>query len=203
LGVGSENCRYNKELSTAVTYRKLPPYIGSNDPKVLIIGHSPKVRTNTIIDTTLDLNNNRNLKSYIVNEVLMPLGLSLADCAATNAVKCMTNKMPEDIKLSKKDFMKMVFPICNEHLIEEINLLKPKLIISLSERVANLLQQDFGIEGKKEKMRDIFGTMKQLNISGVIYPWIPVVHIPKPRVRAHYFPAQTERLKKIGRIFAE
>ena len=84
-------------------------------------------------------------------------------------------------------------------LIAEINLVKPKLIISLSERVANLLQHDFGMNGKTEKMRDIFGTMKQLKVSGVIYPWIPVVHIPKPMVREHYFPEQTERLKELNK----
>ena len=44
-------------------------------------------------------------------------------------------------------------------------------------------------------MKEIFGTRQVLTIGGRDYPWIPVVRIPFGKVRKHYFPEQTDRLR--------
>jgi len=192
-----QDCGVNKNLSSYLTFKKLPPYNADKQTKVLILGHSPKVRTITQISITLDLNQDNNLKRYIKKEILSPLGIILEECSATNIVKCLTTKMPEDLIIEDEPFMDFVFGFCKSHFIEEIKIVNPKLIISLSERVSNLLQKEFGLNGDIKSMQEIFATMKQLKIDDIIYPWVPVVHIPKFKVRAHYFPEQTKRLKEL------
>ena len=196
--VQCRRCENDFEIKDFFKFEKLPPFIGSNQAKVLILGHSPTVRTNSKITVTLDLDKNSILQRYILNEILEPLGLSLKDCAATNIVKCQTNDLPEDITIEgNEDFMSLAATYCKDHLVEEIKILKPKLIISLSERVATILQKGFKIGGKTKKMKEIFATMQDIDISGQNYYWIPVVHLPKAKVRSHYFPEQTDRLREL------
>lgn len=191
-------CEINAELNQHFTYEKLPTYgDGSND--CLIIGHSPKTRTKSKISMTLDLNREKNLYRYICNEVLVPLGLCIENCAATNLVKCFTKVPPEDIRMRdrKTTFMKTSFLYCKEHITKEIQLLNPKLIISLSQPASDILQTEFGQRRVPKPMKEIFGTMRSLDIQGVEYNWLPVVHIPKGKQRSYYFPEQTNRLENL------
>jgi hypothetical protein len=170
----------------------------------LLIGHSPKVRTSSRISTTLDLDEDRQLRRYVHREVLGPLEIELESCLATNIVKCLTTRMPEDIYINDASFMDRAFAICQRHLVQEVSRTRTRLIISFSEKVANLLQSAFGPLEKPRPMKEIFATMRELEIGGRSIPWIPVVHIPKAKVRAHYFPEQTIRLRalksEVGRI---
>ena len=176
--------------------------MGSNQAKVLILGHSPTVRTSSKISVTLDLDKNSILQRYILNEILEPLGLDLKDCVATNIVKCQTNNLPEDIVIDgNKNFMSQTFIYCKDHLIEEVKILKPKLVISLSERVSTILQKEFTPHLSVKKMKEIFATMQTLNINGAKYNWLPVVHLPKAKVRSHCFPEQTNRLRGLKNKF--
>lgn len=197
------SCGLNKELSPSMTFNKLLPFNGKGISKVLLLGHSPKVRTTTSISETLDLNQENNLRRYITNEILHPLNIQIEDCSATNLVKCITTKMPEDLFVDGNPFMDLVFQYCKTHFVEEVIICKPKLIISFSERVSNLLQQEYGLTGNCKSMKQIFGTLQQLKIDNIIYPWIPVVHIPKPKVRTSYFPEQTKRLINLKEIIDE
>lgn len=193
------NCIGNQTIGGFFTYQKLPPFSGGKNSKVLVIGHSPTVRTRSTITTTLDLNKNSLLRKYIANEILTPLSIDPEVCAATNLIKCHTIFLPEDIKVpGKESFMSLAFSHCKEHLIKEIDLVKPKLIISLSERVSALLQTVFSPGIKPKKMKEIFATIQPIEIAGNLYSWIPVVHLPKAKVRTHYFPEQTKRLESIG-----
>jgi len=195
-------CEKDSTIKDFIKFVKLPPYIGSNQANVLILGHSPTVRTNSKITVTLDLNQNSVLLRYILNEILEPLGLDLKACGATNIVKCQTSNVPEEIKIDgKKKFMPLTFEHCKDHLIEEIKILNPKLIISLSERVSTILQREFKPQVKTKSMKEIFATMQTLNITGENYNWLPVVHLPKAKVRSHYFPGQTNRLRGLRKYF--
>jgi len=187
-------CGVDAVLARQLTFLKLPPFVGKDYRGILILGHSPKVRTASSIDTTLDLNMPRLLRRYIVNSVLEPLGIELEECAAVNIVRCLTRDMPEDIRVNGLNLMDAAFVHCKAHLVQEILTLKPRLLISLSERVSNLLQASFVSEQPVEPMKRIFGTLRVINVNGIRVNWIPVVHIPKPKVRAYYFPEQTKRL---------
>ena len=193
-----ELCRKDPQLETLVTYEKLLPFVGSQNIQVLLIGHSPKVRTSSKISVTLDLTEDRQLRRYIENEVLQPLGLGLQHCVATNLVKCLTDEMPEDMSVNGVPFMQKAFEMCKVHLIRELEIIRPKLLISFSQQVSDLLQKNFvGNDEQIRKMKDIFATLRQLPVEGKGYSWIPVVHIPKGRVRAYYFPEQTMRLERL------
>lgn len=138
------------------------------------------------------------MRRYITEKVLTPLGIELKDCAATNLVKCQTTKdMPEDIRVSgRKTFMERAFEYCGKHLENEILLLNPSLIISLSETVAVLIQKRFLPDTKILQMQEVFGTKRGFEVDGNDYPWIPVVHIPKAKdPSSYYFPEQTRRLQ--------
>jgi len=189
-----------------MTFSKLPPFKGGQTSSVLLIGHSPKVRTSSRISTTLDLDEDGQLRRYIRGEILEPLDIELESCLATNIVKCLTTEMPEDIAISEADFMERAFAICKRHLIREIFMERIRLLISFSEKVANLLQANFGPHRKPRPMKEIFATLRELEIGGRTVPWIPVVHIPKAKVRRYYFPEQTNRLRALrtetGRILS-
>jgi len=194
-------CSRDAVIGSFFSYDKLPPYELANNATVLIIGHSPKVRTNSQskITVTLDLNRGSALKEYITEMILSPLGIALEVCAATNLVKCETKKeMPEDIRITGgRTFMERAFQHCAKHLENEISLFSPSLVISLSETVAVLLQKRFLPDMKILQMQEIFGTKRRLTVKGNSYIWIPVVHIPKAKVRRYYFPDQLHRLEEL------
>lgn len=196
-------CSSDATIGSFFSYEKLPPYGVGNNATILIIGHSPKVRTNSQpkITVTLDLNRESALKKYITKRILSPLGIALEECAATNLVKCQTiNRMPEDIRIAgRRNFVERAFMYCGRHLENEISLSSPSLIISLSERVAVLLQKRFSPDTRVLQMQEIYGTKQKLKVKSSDYLWIPVVHIPKPgtRVHSYYFPEQTHRLQML------
>lgn len=192
-----ENCISDEAIAPCMTFSKLPPFEGSQNTSVLLLGHSPKVRTSSRISTTLDLDEDRQLKRYIRQEVLEPLSIELERCSATNLVKCLTTEMPEDISIRDADFMERAFVICRSHLTQEMSMHKIRLLISFSEKVSNLLQANFSHEEKPRPMKEIFATLRELEVEHRRIPWIPVVHIPKAKVRHHYFPEQTIRLQSL------
>ena len=189
------DCGQVTELDGYITYRKLPPFMGTSSPKVMLLGHSPRVRTNTEIDVTLDLNNERNLTRYISTEVLAPLRISMKLCAATNAVKCLTTAIPEEIS---DRFVQRAFEFCCRHLASEVSCAEIALLISFSERVSDMLQVLSHPEAEPEPMKRIFATLRTIDLGEKAVAWIPVVHIPKAKVRAHYFPEQTRRLQSLS-----
>lgn len=188
------HCSTRPGLCSQLTFEKLLPFVGSDFRGVLLLGHSPKVRTRSIIDTTLDLNMPRQIQRYIINKVLAPLGIELEWCAAINLVRCLTHSMPEETEADGMPLMDAAFLRCREHLIQEIVAIQPRLLISLSETTSNALQNAFQPWVAKRPMKEIVATWRSLHVGGLILPWIPVVHIPKGRTQAFYFPLQTERL---------
>ena len=191
------DCERDPAIAPYITYHKLAPFVGGANPKVLLLGHSPRVRSSSRIAVTLDLDARRNLTRYIRNEVLHPLGIPLEACAATNAVKCLTTEMPEDITVAD-GFVQRAFNHCQRHLVNEVSSAGIILLISLSERVSSMLQVVFAAADSPQGMREIFATLRMIKIGGNALQWIPVVHLPKAKVRNHYFPEQTRRLEAIA-----
>jgi hypothetical protein len=197
-----EDCGIDPAIADFLAFTKLQPFIGVSERRVLLLGHSPKVRTSSKITTTLDLAEERQLRRYVVGEVLTPLGIDLQSCYATNAVKCLTTRMPEDIAVELQ-FMERAFSYCKRHFLEELVVIKPKLVISFSERISTLLQTQFASYKPVLPMKELFGTMRSLEVNGTRIPWIPVVHVPKAKVRQHYFPEQTSRLTALSQAVSE
>ena len=192
-----KDCGRDPAIAGFLTFAKLEPFVGAADKQVLLLGHSPKVRTSSKITTTLDLTEHRQVRRYVVSEVLAPLGIDLQCCYATNAVKCLTTRMPEEIE-GELQFMESAFLYCKRHLLEEFALTRPKLVISFSERISALLQRNFPVHETIRPMKELFGTLQSLGVHGTTTSWIPVVHVPKAKVRRHYFPEQTSRLTALS-----
>jgi uracil-DNA glycosylase len=191
-------CKEDSRISTYMAFSKPRSYIGSEKPTIMLIGHSPSVRTKEPASVVLKMNKeNRPLFEYINENILQPLGLNKTQIYATNIIKCQTTKLPEDID-KKVGFFEICFDHCKYLLEEEIETVKPHLIISLSERVLKILSKQYN--GQELSMKESFGVLMNLNVNGFNFNYIPLVHIPKGKnslVAKHYFPAQTERLKKI------
>lgn len=167
----------------------------------MIIGHSPTVRTTEEASVVLKMDKPQQpLYQYTTKSILDPLGISISELYCTNIIKCQTKCLPEDISSPIKFFDKAFFQ-CRRLLEKEIEIIRPNLIITLSETVLKLISKTY--MGKELKMKESFGRIFDLRISGLSVPYIPVVHIPKgpeSKVAKHYFPEQTNRLIRIKNI---
>lgn len=192
-------CKSDAKISDYILSIKPTCYVGSEHPKVMLIGHSPAVRTSEPATVVLKLDRvNQPLFRYINEKILFPLCIELSEVYATNLIKCQTSSLPEDIK-KEVIFFDRCFAHCKNLLEDEIEKVKPELIISLSETVLNILSLEY--MGKKLKMKDSFAQLLKLPINEKTYNYISLVHIPKynnSHVERHYFPEQTERLQKIA-----
>ena len=180
-----------------ISLHKPKVFYGGDTPKVMIIGHSPTVRTSEKADVVLKMDKpNRELYKYIFNEILQPLSINIEDIYCTNLIKCYTNNLPEDNNKKDKLYISSVFNNCSKLLEQEINIIKPKLIISLSGRVFEILSERY--IGKKLKIQECFGKLHTLNIADMSIQYIPVIHIPKYRkIKDYYFPEQKIRLGSV------
>jgi uracil-DNA glycosylase len=191
-------CKSNSKISDYILSVKPTCYVGSQNPKVMLIGHSPAVRTSEPATVVLKLDRETQpLFRYINEKILFPLRIEMSEVYATNLIKCQTSSLPEDIKKNIV-FFDRCFAHCKNLLEDEIEQIKPELIISLSETVLTILSLEY--MGRKLNMKDSFAQLLKLSINERTYNYIPLVHIPKGYnsvVGRHYFPKQTERLEKI------
>lgn len=192
-------CKSDFQISDYLLSVKPTCYVGSEHPKVMLIGHSPAVTTPEPATVVLKLDRKTQpLFRYINNNVLLPLGIELSEIYATNLIKCQTSILPEGIR-KEVVFFDRCFAQCKNLLEDEIEQVKPELIISLSETVLNILSIEY--MGRKLMMKDSFAQLLKLSINEKTFNYIPLVHIPKYKnshVERHYFPEQTERLQKIA-----
>ncbi len=188
-------CKRDEIISDYILLDKPSSFYGSNNPKVMILGHSPAVRTYEKASVVLKMDKPQQpLYQYINKKILEPLGICVSDLYCTNIIKCQTKALPEDIPPSIH-FFDRAFMLCRKLLEKEIATIKPDLIISLSETVLKVMSKTYMNE--ELKMKESFGRIFSLKILGLSIPYIPVVHIPKgpnSLVAKHYFPEQTNRL---------
>jgi len=174
-------------------------YCGSDDIKVLIIGHSPAIKNKRRVETVLDFDREKsNLRRYIADNLLDPLGITIENIYCTNLMKCFTDELPESKEKKSPGTIKAITDNCFSLLEKEILAVNPKIVISLSETVLKIMTTRF--IGKALRMKESFARPFDIAIQGKTYTYIPIVHIPKPRIKDHYFPEQTERLKALRSI---
>jgi len=132
-----------KSKSSSKYPQPIPPYIGSGEIKLIIIGQDPTVgsiATRKKINTTLMLDDkNAELTKYIEKQICKPLGLSLANVYATNLFKYFYAHRPTSKNVD----------ILKSHLEPNLKLLKDELkqypnvpIITLGRPVLRLLTND-------------------------------------------------------------
>lgn len=194
-------CKREELISNYICFRKPSSFCGSKNPKTMILGHSPAVRTTEEASVVLKMDKpNQPLYQYITKSILEPLDIAVSDLYCTNIIKCQTKCPPEDISASI-NFFDRAFSQCRMLLEREIVTIKPNLIISLSETVLKLISKTY--MGKELEMKESFGQIFYLKISGLTVPYIPLVHIPKgpkSRTAKYYFPEQTNRLLRIREL---
>lgn len=189
-------CKSNDFLKKILLFEKPNSFWGSEKPNIIILGHSPTVRTSQKATTVLKMDKkNQPLYKYINDKILIPLGAKEDNIYCTNLLKCQTKNTPEEI-YDKDTFFESVLENCIELFEKEVLAIKPKLIISLSQRVLSYISQRY--LNQHLTMKESFGKLFTININGERFQYIPVVHIPKgdkSKVALHYFPEQSKRLE--------
>jgi uracil-DNA glycosylase family 4 len=197
--IDCKKCSDNEQLKYINGFEKPCNWLGKSEIKIIVLGHSPYVRSRTKAEYVLNMDKpKRNLHKYIVNEILNPLGVNVDNIYCTNLLKCLTFKPPEDIK-PKTVFLGML-DNCKELFESEVAIIKPKIIIGLSECILKFISKNYYRE--ELSMKNSFGMLFSININGIYYDFIPVVHLPikNSRTDKYYFPSQTDRLNKIKDI---
>ncbi|MFP4418824.1 MAG: uracil-DNA glycosylase family protein [Chitinispirillaceae bacterium] len=138
----------------------VPPFKIGNDIKLIIIGQDPTIRNvkrREFIDTTLNLDKNGSLKTYI-SDICAQFSIELSNIYATNVFKYFYQKPPADTK-----------EVLKQHLAPNLQLLRMELeaypdaaVFTLGEPVLQLLIRD----GVKEKVRMYWDYEKETGESG-------------------------------------
>jgi uracil-DNA glycosylase len=164
--------------------------------KVIVLGHSPYVRSSEKAKYVLNMDKPKgHLYKYIKKEILNPLDIDFDKIYCTNLLKCLTYKPPEDI--SPKNIFFDMLNNCKKLFEEEVSIISPKIIIGLSECVLKFISKNY--YQKELSMKESFGRLLKINIEGIDYNFIPVVHLTRKKSFAdnYYFPTQTNRLREI------
>lgn len=179
------DCTEVPALAPFITSEQLPPFVGSESPRVLLLGQDPTIDSEKPLQTVLGMRSrSRPLFGYIAGSILYPLGIPIEEVAATNLIKCASLQKPRLIERTQGiPYIEMCARNCFRHLKQEIQLMQPRLLISLSQPVLRTLCTLVGRE--PVWMRDIFAEPMSLTIAGVEMTWLACVHISS-RSKAHY-----------------
>lgn len=181
--------KINKHLFQGNIELALRPVEGSN-PSVMLVGQDPTVARGQIY-SVLDLENTRgSLYKYIVTAILEPVGLRLDDVYATDLVKCRfpDNQTPRAIAkqhgMTITSFLSPFFHNCREWFLQEVNRMRPKIILSFGEPVHQLLIEEFGW-AVPTSMKEAFGITYKVGVLGDNAYYAPYIHI-NSRGHSHY-----------------
>jgi len=122
------------------------PVRGSK-PFVMLVGQDP-TQSQGLLRSVLGLGKDDDpapLRDWIIGELMQPAGLLLKDIYATNAVKCTfpANHTPSHIARDQNckpvEILAPFFGFCRRHLISEIDMIRPRILIALGKPVHQLL----------------------------------------------------------------
>lgn len=140
-----------------------PLYLGK-ECRILIIGEAPAKNGWKITGKAWINQNNKIIPTGVVlNKLLKIINIDLFDISYTEAIKC----YPKDRKNIPTNSSN-----CLEYLLEQIDLLKPGLILTMGEAATkNVLSLD-----KKVKMKEIVGRKYKIKINRKDYDVFPIYH---------------------------
>lgn len=116
-------------------------------PFVFLIGQDPTL-SEGIAKSVLMLGKDETpgpMRDWLLNELMEPVGLQLRDIYATNAVKCTFpgNRTPShvahDLNCRPLEVLAPFFGFCRKHLVSEIEMIRPRIVISFGKPVHQLL----------------------------------------------------------------
>jgi uracil-DNA glycosylase family 4 len=202
-----QKCNNDKLCAKYLTFKKPDSYFGKSEINIIILGHSPTVRSNQQAKCVLKMDEqNKPLYKYINEEIIKPLGLNIDNCYCTNLLKCETSIVPENIKpeMEKKMFFNSTLKNCKDLFEIEISIINPKIIIGLSERNLKFVSENY--YQNSLKMKENYGKLFEIKIAEKSYNYIPVIHYATPRqvkVLKYYFDKnkpdnQKTRLKELS-----
>jgi len=126
----------------------IPPFYGTDDIKLIIIGQDPTIRNKeqrSKITITLNLKTPGSLLRYIQDDICSKLGISIENVYATDLFKYFYTKPPADTpRVLLQHFSENL-----KLLIEEINIFPGVPIITLGEPILKLLANEL----KYQKVR--------------------------------------------------
>ena len=181
--------KVNVDLYHGTLKLVLRPFKGTK-PSVLLAGQDPTVAKRQVY-SALDLENTKGtLYKYIVSEILEPAGLTLDNVYATDLVKCHfpDNQTPKVIsekhRVSMKDFLFPFFRNCRRWFLQEVQEIRPKILLSFGQPAHQLLTEEFGWP-VPARMKDAFSNIYEVRLLGDSTLYAPCVHI-NSKGHVHY-----------------
>ena len=181
--------KVNRHLYHGNLKLALRPFKGAK-PSVLLAGQDPTIAKGQVY-SALDLENTKGaLYKYIVGEILEPAGLTLDNVYATDLVKCHfpNNQTPKAISkkhgISMKDFVFPFFLNCRRWFLQEVQEIRPKILLSFGEPAHQLLTEEFGWP-VPARMKDAFSNIYEVRLLSDSSLYAPCVHI-NSKGHVHY-----------------
>jgi uracil-DNA glycosylase family 4 len=119
-----------------------------------------------------------------LDELLNQINLKIEDVYIANILKC---RPPKNRDPSIDEIKK-----CTPYLIEQIKIIRPKIIITLGNYSSKFVLSGFNVENMKKikGISDIHGQIVNLNIEGIDYKIVPIYHpaamMYKPSIREKF-----------------
>jgi len=164
---------------------KAKPYVGMS-PKVLLIGQDPTL-INRQVETVFELDRpNSRLRKYVEQEILVPLGFTVDDVYATNAVKCtFSGRTPGQWARARhvptENILYPFFKQCKRYLTAELMCLRPGIVIAFGQPTHRLLVSAYKWK-VGPNMKDVFGQVFAVH-KPISTTYIPIIHYNSRRHR--------------------
>ncbi|TDA41318.1 MAG: hypothetical protein DSO07_05230 [Thermoproteota archaeon] len=156
----NKNARYVDFVSKLLLCARCPlrsnhpwPASGNLDSKVMIVGEAPSPNRSSFENFSEKSRN-------IVDLMLKEMNLSRKDVYITNAIKCSFVKLTKDMKES-------LLKNCIDYLIQEIDIVHPKVVVALGgtaekalTHIRNNVRSDFMLIHFPHPMTVVYGSIK-------------------------------------------
>jgi len=155
------------------------PYVGSRR-KVFLVGQDPTLSTRRI-NTVFEFDRkDSQLRRYIEENILTPLGVVPDDVYATNAVKCTFPNLQTPARWAKalnirvEAFLQLFFSQCKKYLTREFVSIKPRIVFAFGQPTHRLLISAYHWEISPD-MKEVFGQVFPVH-NPISTLYVPVIH---------------------------
>ncbi len=130
-------------------FRGLTPY-------VMLVGRDPTLKAREA-RTVLELDNSASpIYKFIFHDILQPVGIKPDHIYATNLIKCTFLREPKSLW--------PYFRNCRKHFAEEIDEIKPAILISFGEIPLQLIVECYHLQDVDKNIREAFSKKYQTRV---------------------------------------